>query len=243
VDEDQFWKLYEKLPQHQQPVALLAYETGRRKKELLRLKWNQIDLKTRIVRLNPGETKNKDGRMFLYSDQMAEWFEVLPRVSEYVFTHRQKPLRNIRSGWDKAVEAVSGQSKPKTKKIKAPKGTLFHDLRRSAVRNMVRAGVPERVASISGHKNRSVFDRYNIISEADIRGAKERVSGYRSASNRAWTHQRIDNDFDASSATLLDVRVNLRILRVPQVPYRYMPQCYEQYDPYRRDDGDNDPVV
>jgi integrase len=125
VDEDQFWKLYEKLPQHQQPVALLAYETGARKKELLRLKWNQIDLKTRIVRLNRGETKNKDGRMFSYSDQMAEWFKVLPRVSEYVFTHRQKPLRSIRSGWDKAVEAVSGQVKTKPRRSKLPRVRSF----------------------------------------------------------------------------------------------------------------------
>jgi len=70
---------------HQQPVALLAYETGARKELLLRLKWNQVDLKTRIVRRNPGEAANKDGRMFSYSDQMAEWFEVPPRVPLYLY--------------------------------------------------------------------------------------------------------------------------------------------------------------
>jgi integrase len=70
VDEDPFWKLYEKLPQHQQPVALLAYETGARKKELLRLKWNQIDLKIRIVRLNPGETRTKTDA---YSRTRIRW--------------------------------------------------------------------------------------------------------------------------------------------------------------------------
>ena len=104
--------------------------------------------------------------------------------NEYVspVSARVRPLRReAHSKWRKACErvglgelvAVEGTEK------KVWVGKIPHDFRRTAVRNMVRAGVPEKIAmAISGHKTRSVFDRYNIVNEADLEKAAKSMAAY-----------------------------------------------------------------
>jgi integrase len=141
-----------------------AYFSGWRKSEILTLKWNQVNLRDGIVRLEPGETKNSEGRTLYMEPDLWDLLKYLHKNRRmdclFVFNHKGTVICDFRKSWETACTAI-GKS-----------GLLFHDLRRSAIRNMVRASIPERVAmTISGHKTRSVFDRYNIVSEDDLKEA------------------------------------------------------------------------
>jgi len=171
-----FLALRDNLPDYLTGFATFAYKTGWRVSEIAGLTWKQVDLQQGIVRLEVGESKNNEGRTVYLDAELKDIFKSQKvkrgegaKVSLYVFpgTDGISKIRDFRGVWKAACkDAVIGKR-------------LFHDLRRTAVRNMVRAGVPERVAMmISGHKTRSVFDRYNIVSEKDLMNATQTLETY-----------------------------------------------------------------
>ena len=164
---DQFIAIKEALPEYLNPIVTLAYHTGWRKSEILNLTWDKIDMKQRTIRLDPGETKNDEARNLYMNDElfkeMQGVFSKRRLGCPYVFHHAGQPIRKFEKAW-----------KATCKKI-GLKDMLFHDFRRTASRNMVRSGIPERVAmTITGHKTRSVFDRYNIVSDRDLKEAAKK---------------------------------------------------------------------
>jgi integrase len=145
-----------------------GYTFGWRVSELLTLRVGQVDLSERLIRLETGTTKNKKGRVVKMTTTVFQLLQQCcsnKNMADFVFTREGgKPIKDFRGVWGKCCEAAGMPE------------LLFHDLRRTAVRNMVRAGIPEHQAmKISGHKTRSTFDRYDIVNERDIADAVQKL--------------------------------------------------------------------
>jgi integrase len=175
-ERDQFLAVLARLPDPVQPAATFAYITGWRiDSEVLSLEWRQVDFGAGEVRLDPGKTKNGEGRTFPMTRDLRELLEAQKAITENlqrqckvvcprVFHRSGRPIKSFRVAFR---TACAGAGCP---------GRVLHDFRRTAVRNLVRAGIPERVAmQMTGHKTRSVFERYNIVSAGDLREAGKRL--------------------------------------------------------------------
>jgi integrase len=202
VERSDYDRLFKVLPSYLRLPVALGFHTAMRRAEVLGLRWEQVDLLSNVITLKAGETKNDEGRDIpitptlrgLILEQRAKSQPQCPFAVYRIdrLGHAQR-ITSFRKAWQRAcIKAGLGEMKPaegvevrKDRPRGAPKpkmkyaGLLFHDLRRSAVRNLVRSRVPDRIAmKISGHKTRSVFDRYNIVSQDDVLDAGRKLESY-----------------------------------------------------------------
>ena len=181
-EHEEYLVLRAELPDDLRPVLVFGYYSGCRRGEILSVLCNQVDLLAKVVRLEPGTTKNDEARLLPLYGELFETVKMQleirnqrwPDCPWLFFRPGGKQIKSIKDAWHEACQRAglwnSDTDRP---------SRLFHDLRRTGVRNLVRAGVPERVAmQISGHKTRSVFDRYNIVSLADIHDAGAKLERY-----------------------------------------------------------------
>jgi len=171
-----FIALRNALPSYLKGFVTFGYKTGWRFSEVAGITWSQVDLDNGIVRLEVGETKNDDARTVYLDDELQQVFieqwearKTAKMLLPYVFPNEAgtDKIKNFQGSWKTACKDVRIGEK------------VFHDFRRTAVRNMVRAGIPEGVAmKVSGHKTRSVFERYNIVNDADLKLAAQKQEAY-----------------------------------------------------------------
>ena len=170
----EFLSLRDALPDSLKGFVTFGYKVGWRDTEIAKLTWSQVDLLQGIVRLEPGETKNDEGRTVYLDDELKLVFQeqwenrkLSKTLIPYVFPNADGSdrIRDFRGAWSTACREVGlgygykrSRAYVKRWEGKYQSGPLLHDFRRTAARNMVRAGIPERVAMmVTGHKTRSVF--------------------------------------------------------------------------------------
>jgi integrase len=168
-EQEQYEATLSKLPDYLQGVLTMGYWTGMRKEEILGLTWERVDLFNRLVFLE--RTKNGEDRTLPLNDDLFEMLkgQAGKKVEgcPYVFHRYGERIQSFGKAWRTACKDAGCA------------GRLFHDLRRTAVRNLIRAGVPQSIAmKISGHKDARIFARYNIVDTRDVGEAMRKLLEY-----------------------------------------------------------------
>jgi integrase len=187
-EEDDFRAVLRELPEALRPIFEVAYLTGWRiKSEILSRQWQHVDFRAGWLRLEPGETKNGDGRMFPLGatlravlERQREETEALAvktgRIVPWIFHRNGRPIRSLRRAWTTAcLRAGFAQVVcERPRKVRVP--GIPHDFRRTAVRNLERAGVPRSAAmKMVGHKTEAIYRRYAIADEGMLRDAAAKL--------------------------------------------------------------------
>lgn len=176
-----FEKVAAKLPESYAAVARFGYLTGWRvRSEGLALRWDWVDFDAGSVTIPPNVTKNGEPKMFPF-DVLPELAELLGQrraatnavIAEtgkrvpFVFTDGGRPIpyKKLLTAWHAACEAAEVD------------GRILHDFRRTAARNLRRAGVDEgTIMKLCGWETRAMFDRYNIIDQRDLRAGVRKLA-------------------------------------------------------------------
>src|SRR3984885_6384619 len=176
LTDEQYDKLRDELPAELKGLFVTGYITGLRRGEITAIQWPQVDFEAGLITLGKGETKNDEARPVPIIDgdmrdlllaAKKERDEKWPS-SAWVFNRAGEPIRDFRWSWDEACKRAGG---PDLK---------FHDLRRTPVRNMRWAGIPQVIRmKISGHKTDSMERRYNIVDGDDLNMARELMQNRR----------------------------------------------------------------
>jgi integrase len=177
-EEDDLQAILPHLPPHARNLVEFLYLTGWRRGEAVQLHWGDVDWKRRTVLLRT--SKNREPRIFPFKyhsrvesvllrqrSLASEWELQHGVICTPVFSWQGRPMKNIRRSWANACR-VAGMH-----------GRLLHDFRRTAVRNLIRAGVQQPIAmKITGHKTDSIFRRYLIVDEELLAEATGAVAEY-----------------------------------------------------------------
>ena len=181
----EFQSVIDRLPSYLRPIMACAFLMGWRvKSELLPLTWKQVNWKLGTISLLIGSTKNNEPRCYPFSDFPelkavfeARWEEterlqrergiVIPWVFFRVEKKAVKPIRSYVTAWRNATERAGLA------------GRWVHDFRRCGARSLRQAGVPESVSmKLIGHKTPSIFRRYSIVDDKDLRVGVEQLAAF-----------------------------------------------------------------
>jgi hypothetical protein len=201
---EEFSPVLKNLPSDLQPAIETAYITGWRiHDEIFSRQKHHADLKGRgWLRLDPGETKNNEGRNFPFTARLREIIEkqlertralekATGRIIPWLFHRGGKPIKTFRRSWLTAlVKAGLGTEirSANGKLIKKIGARIPHDFRRTAVRNLERAGVSRSDAmKMVGHRTESIYRRYAIADETSMKEAAEKLEKFHNFDQQAET--------------------------------------------------------
>jgi integrase len=181
----QFESVRAQLAEHLRPVVTAACVTGWRiRSEILTLQWHQVDFQAGTIRLEPGTTKNREGRTFFMTPELRACLEgqkaetagvqrQTGQIIPWVFHRSGRPIQCFRGAWAGAV-----------KRAGVP-GRIPHDFRRTAVRNLERAGVPRSTAmAMVGHKTEAIYRRYAIVDHEMLKEGAAKLAAFTQADVR-----------------------------------------------------------